>query len=202
MRVKSNHNLQLASDNDILPSGADTIYESNKEEQKSTTIAIPSRSPLYRSVLSERIEKYGLYERSVPNDGNCQFTSVSEQLFGCIKYHKSLRNITVAWLRENGEIKMENGTKISDFIDTDIHKNWDEYCDKMEQDHQWGDHITLIALSNIFSRSIIIISSVFCNDDTSYITCINPKSKNYYNREPLFLSHQHEYHYGSLRWKN
>lgn len=198
MRVKSDSILKLALTDDISPAGSDALCETTNKEKKSITILKP---PQCKSLLRERIEKYGLYERTVPDDGNCQFASVSDQLFGNINYHKCLRNIAVAWLRENGENKLENDTKISDFIDTDVYKSWNDYCDNMEKDHQWGDHITLIALSNIFSRSIIIISSVFCKDDFGYITFINPKSKNFYNREPIYLSHQHEYHYGSLRWK-
>lgn len=197
MRNKGNQILQMIPYNDIPAGNPKLCHNINIQHKKAT------KFPMTKSILYERIDKNGFYEFTVPGDGNCQFSSVSDQLFGRINYHKDLRKIAVQWMRENGEIKMKNGTKLSDFIDTDVYKDWNEYCNMMEKDTHWGDQITLIALSNLFSRSIIIISSIRCDkDDNSYIVCIHPKGRNYRNREPLFLSHQHEYHYGSLKWKN
>lgn len=53
-------------------------------------------------------------------------------------------------------------------------KPWEEYCTLMEKDGCWGDHLTLLAISEIFGAVISIMSSV---EGDNFITEIHPTKK-------------------------
>lgn len=47
----------------------------------------------------ERLPAYGLCERQVQGDGNCQFRALSDQLFGSQDYHRLVRGRSVLFNR-------------------------------------------------------------------------------------------------------
>jgi hypothetical protein len=48
-----------------------------------------------------RLRKYGLCERKIKGDGNCQFRAVADQLYRDNKFHLDVRRIAVHQLRSN-----------------------------------------------------------------------------------------------------
>jgi hypothetical protein len=70
---------------------------------------------------------------------------------------------------------------------------WEEYCNEISREGIWGDHLTLLAITEIFGTRICIVSSV---ESDNHVTEIAPKKIK--SDKILFLSHYAEFHYGSL----
>jgi hypothetical protein len=66
-----------------------------------------------------------------------------------------------------------------------------DYCTKMRQPSQWGDHITLIALANVLNHSLYIMSH-----SPDYDVKIESLSS---SDRPLLLGHISEVHYVALQ---
>jgi len=147
---------------------------------------------LAKKRLQDRLKLYGMEQRKeVPGDGNCQMHSLSDQLCGSFEYSRFIRRSVVSWLRANGDLKLENGALLKEFV---FDKSWDQYCNEMAKDGIWGDHLTLIAACELFNIKVIIISSV---PGDNYIIEINPELSQ--ARRVVMLSHYAEYHYGSVQ---
>ena len=73
------------------------------------------------------------------------------------------------------------------------HPSWHAYLHAMGQDGTWGDHLTLIAVANMYHVSIVIVSSV---EDIQPIV-INPESGQ--SEGTILLGHIAELHYVTLQ---
>ena len=91
-------------------------------------------------------------------DGNCQFHAVLDQLrfkelvddddFNA----EDLRNATINEMRDNQILKAH----IAQFLlppDT-----VDSYIDRMRNDREWGDNITLVVMSKLYEIEIVLIT--------------------------------------------
>ena len=85
-----------------------------------------------RELLCHRLEMYGLCERRVKGDGNCQFRALSDQLYQTPHTHKAVRKLVVERLQSHAKL-------YSAYVPAD----YEEYCSSMELSGTWGDHITL-----------------------------------------------------------
>lgn len=148
-----------------------------------------------RERMKERMKNYKLYEQKIAPDGNCQFGSFSHQLTGEEKHHALFRKAVCTWLRKNSNFELEKGSYIRDFLDNRF-SSWEDYCNYMSQDKVWGDHITLIAMANLFGVRINILTSIKLPPGTNPMTVIEPKEV--YQQKEVYLSHWHEAHYNSL----
>jgi len=147
--------------------------------------------------LLERFRLFGVREkRSIDGDGNCQFAAISDQLFNNPKLHLEIRRIIVYWLRRNQNYEVEKGVRLIDFLETECFGSWEGYCDYMSKEQVWGDHMTLIAATEVFKCTILILSSVQTGASSDPITVIEPKKAS--SDRVILLSHLHELHYGSL----
>jgi len=148
--------------------------------------------------LAERMEYYELEpRREIPGDGNCQFSSLSDQLTNSLQHSGFIRKLCVSWLDLNSDTILENGAKVRDFM---YDKDWDSYLAEMSRNSVWGDHLTLIAAAEVFNMSIVIVSSI---PNEHFLLEINPIISNQ-GRLPygkLYLSHLTELHYGSVQEK-
>ena len=131
--------------------------------------------------LADRLKHYGLKEKKVRGDGNCQFRSLSDQLFGTPDRHEEVRRMAISQLKNK-----------SDLYKPYIPEDYDEYVDKMSKDGEWGDHVTLQAAADIYGKRICVLSSY----KTSFIIDIKPQ-KTLHSRV-LWLSFWAEVHYNSL----
>jgi len=141
--------------------------------------------------LNSRLTLYGVKaHREIPGDGNCQMYSLSDQLCGNLNHAKYIRRALVSWLKTNSEISLSNGCTLKDFVHD---QSWENYCQKMLKDGEWGDHLTLIAAAEVFQAVIIIISSI---PGDNYVIEIIPTFTA--PQRTIMLSHFAEFHYGSV----
>ncbi|KAH3756049.1 OTU domain containing protein [Pelomyxa schiedti] len=147
-----------------------------------------------RQRLAARLAMYQLKERrDIPGDGNCQFYSLSDQMYDTIHRAADLRRTAVAWLEAHKEWDPGNGALLHYFV---ADQTWEAYCRQMSKSGTWGDNLTLIAISEHFRVRISVISSVAGDN---FITEITPSAlKGDPTTKVLLLCHFAEYHYGSL----
>lgn len=169
-----------------------TIVSMLKEvhTQKKADKAQNERFEAAHARLMTRLEAAGLKQKSViPGDGNCQFHSISDQLFDSLEQSPWVRAQIVEWLRKHGDWELPNGAALRFFALDD----WDKYCDNMAKPGIWGDHLTLTAAAHLFGVRIVLFSSI---EDDHYITEYLPTVIT--SPKILYLCHYAEYHYGSV----
>eukprot|EP01105_Mastigella_eilhardi_P028406 TRINITY_DN9334_c0_g3_i1.p1 TRINITY_DN9334_c0_g3~~TRINITY_DN9334_c0_g3_i1.p1 ORF type:complete len:521 (+),score=142.52 TRINITY_DN9334_c0_g3_i1:49-1611(+) len=149
-----------------------------------------------RQRMKERLAMFGLRERrDIPGDGNCQFYSLSDQLFDAISHAPEVRHAAVDWLEAHCEWDVGNGARLRDFV---CDQPWEAYCKQMSRSGVWGDNLTLTAVSEVFNVRICVVSSVAGDN---FITEVVPmRLQNTPNVRVLLLCHFAEYHYGSLAY--
>lgn len=170
-----------------------TIVTMLKEvyKQKKADKAQNERFEAAHARLMMRLEAAGMKQKSViPGDGNCQFHSISDQLFDGLEQSAWVRQQIVQWLKTHGDWELpENGARLRDFAMED----WDSYCANMARAGIWGDHLTLTAASQLFGVRIVLFSSI---EDNHYVTEYVPTVIS--SPKVLYLCHYAEYHYGSV----
>lgn len=81
-------------------------------------------------------------------------------------------------------------------------ESWEDYLERMNKTGEWGDHIILQALADVFLLHITIFNAI--NNDirrTEFITEMTMETSTKFH---IFLGHVGEFHYFSLRsmtWK-
>jgi len=157
-----------------------------------------SKSSTPASRMKERLEKHGFRETVVAPDGNCQMRSLADQIHGDENYHIDVRSKIMSWLSKNEKFTIDESgsTTLGDFIDRDHYPRWATYVSYMSRNGSWGDHITLVAASEVYNAQIAIISNVDDGGAGQYMTTIMPRSKK--PTKTINLSHWHEMHYNSL----
>jgi len=160
-------------------------------KQKKADKAQHERFEAAHARLMMRLEAAGMKQKSViPGDGNCQFHSISDQLFDGLEQSAWVRQEIVSWLRTHGDWELpENGARLRDFA----LEEWDSYCAHMAKPGIWGDHLTLTAASQRFGVRIVLFSSI---EDNHYVTEYVPTIIT--SPKVLYLCHYAEYHYGSV----
>ncbi|XP_030452382.1 OVARIAN TUMOR DOMAIN-containing deubiquitinating enzyme 12-like isoform X2 [Syzygium oleosum] len=131
--------------------------------------------------LRERLQLYGLVERKVEGDGNCQFRALSDQLFKTSENHEYVRQQIVEQLRTLREL-----------YEGYVPMDYDEYLCKMSNNGEWGDHVTLQAAADAFAVKIFVITSF--KDTCSIEILPNGQKPN----QVLSLSFWAEVHYNSI----
>merc|ERR1719387_1668242 len=131
--------------------------------------------------LADRLKHYGLREKKVDGDGNCQFRSLSDQLFGTTDRHPEVRRMAISQLRSKREL-----------YDPYVPEDYEDYVAKMAKDGEWGDHVTLQAAADVYGRRICVLSSY----KTSFIIDIKPQDTKH--PRVLWLSFWAAVHYNSL----
>lgn len=91
------------------------------------------------TVLKQRLSYYGLHMLQVGGDGNCQFRSASQQLFGTEAHHGYVRQQAVEYMRSHKAL-------FSGFCADAV--EFERYLARMERDRTWGDELTLRAISD------------------------------------------------------
>lgn len=114
-------------------------------------VAVPNENELQagNKLLRQRLEFCGLKEAQISGDGNCQFRSLSYQLYGSQKHHAYVRARAVAHMRQNRadfEVFFEPG-------------EFDDWVESMAGLRKWGDELTLRAAADAFQCIIHVIQS-------------------------------------------
>lgn len=131
--------------------------------------------------LLDRLQLYELVENKVQGDGNCQFRSLSDQLYRSPEHHKFVRQQVVNQLKAHPEI-----------YEGYVPMAYSDYIKKMNKSGEWGDHVTLQAAADWYGVKVFVLTSF---KDTCYIEILPhvPKSK-----RVIFLSFWAEVHYNSI----
>jgi hypothetical protein len=123
----------------------------------------------HKTRLRSRMELYNLTERKIAADGACMFRSISDQLFGTPIKHLEVRNVCVDWLQQNRSYSIfdnsDSSSQLWQFAACENEAGWDAYCQSLRKSDTWGDHLCLIAATEVYHMQITILSSVeglFC----------------------------------------
>lgn len=87
--------------------------------------------------LLDRLQLYELVESKVEGDGNCQFRSLSDQLYRSPNHHKFVREQIVEQLKSCPELYAGY-----------VPMAYSDYLKKMSKSGEWGDHVTLQAAAD------------------------------------------------------
>lgn len=132
--------------------------------------------------LTERLYTYGLRERHIAGDGNCQFRALSDQLFSNPEKHGHVRKAVVSQLKKYPELYGQYAME-----------KYGDYVKKMGKSGEWGDHITLQAAADVWGMKISLMTSF----KDKFLIEIMPRDR----KEPrgeLWLSFWAEVHYNSI----
>ncbi|KAH6801699.1 Cysteine proteinases superfamily protein [Perilla frutescens var. frutescens] len=132
--------------------------------------------------LLNRLQIYDLVELKISGDGNCQFRSLSDQIYRTSEHHAFVREQVVKQLKSRPDL-YENYVPMA----------YGDYIRKMSKNGEWGDHVTLQAAADWFGIKIFVVTSF---KDTCYIEIL-PQTDQKSNRI-IFLSFWAEVHYNSI----
>ncbi|KAL8193170.1 hypothetical protein R6Q57_027074 [Mikania cordata] len=131
--------------------------------------------------LMDRLQIYDLVELKVSGDGNCQFRSLSDQIYRSSEHHKLVREQVVHQLSFHPELYAAY-----------VPMPYDDYLKKISMNSEWGDHVTLQAAADAFGVKIFVLTSF---KDTCYIEILPCVQK---SKRIIFLSFWAEVHYNSI----
>ncbi|CAD7938160.1 unnamed protein product [Amoebophrya sp. A25] len=152
--------------------------------------------------LLARIVHYGLRERDVQGDGNCQFRAIADQLYGNEKHHGAIRNKVLERLQTDADFYRDYVGTSSSSTSKDVSpdESFNLYLVKMAEDGSWGDHVTLQAAADAFGCEIKLITSY----ETDAIISVKPRPNDAGSRSRsrssriLWLTFWAEVHYNSV----
>lgn len=135
------------------------------------------------SALENLRSEFGLPIRMNPaGNGNCQFAAVSYQLrqYGIHRSEETLRQEVVSFLRQTPEL---GGRLSSECWWNSVLERPDLYLSRMARNYEYGDQVTLQAISQLFNIQIVVVSTM-----NSATTLISPDgSSNVSNNVPLIV---------------
>ncbi|KXZ45455.1 hypothetical protein GPECTOR_54g196 [Gonium pectorale] len=132
--------------------------------------------------LAERLERLNLEMLQVAGDGNCQFRSLSNELYGSQDHHASIRRAAVAHI-------LAHRSSFEAFLGEDF----DDYTAAMARSGTWGDELTLRAVCDSYG---IIVHVVTSDEDNWYLTYEPAELKVDFE---VFLTYIAPLHYNSIR---
>lgn len=110
-----------------------------------------------QSLLDQRMAFLNMRSLQIRGDGNCQFRSFSQELFGTQDQHAHVREVAVAHI-------MEFSDSYSIYFDGD--GSFGEWLGKMSEHGTWGDELTLRALADAYRVKVHVITT---NKDNWYL---------------------------------
>ena len=136
--------------------------------------------------LELRLEFYGLREKVVIGDGNCQFRALSDQLFrDGGEYHDVVRAAVIERL-------LAQRDAYEAYVAPEA---YDAYVTKMSQLGEWGDHVTLQAAADAYSVTINVLTSY---SENGFIEVVPSDGSSLNSPRSVWLSFFAEVHYNSI----
>ncbi|KAJ4908517.1 Cysteine proteinases superfamily protein [Raphanus sativus] len=150
----------------------------------------------HKKRLASRLEWEGFIETKIKSDGNCQFSSLADQLFRCPEHHEKVRERIVKQLKTCPKIyrefvEMDSSKKRTN----ELPKDYSEYVKNMSKNGVWGDSVTLQAAADTFGVKIVVITSEKEVDSMEIV----PKSLTL--ERVVYLSYLAGVHYNSIYLK-
>ena len=164
---------------DVLASGA-------PRAAPRTDVCVPSADDARadHARLHERLRLYGLREKTISGDGNCQFRALADQLWRDPARHAEVRARVMQQLRGDGES-----------YEVFVTESWEGYLARMGTLGTWGDHLTLQAAADAYNVKLCLLTSY----RDSFVVDVSPRDGG--GRDGgrvLWLSFFAEVHYNSL----
>jgi len=131
--------------------------------------------------IIDRLRLYNLVELKVLGDGNCQFRALSDQFYRSAEHHKFVRQQVINQLKSH-----------RDTYEGYVPMEYSDYLEKVSQNGEWGDHVTLQAAADMYGVKIFVITSF---EHTCYIEILPNVQK---SNRVIFLSFWAEVHYNSI----
>ncbi|CAF0954080.1 unnamed protein product [Adineta ricciae] len=188
----SNSNNSSSNEEDLLDNNVTTssipitneVDQNNSEDEyeHSTTVKYDRNNLNETEMRFARNlkEKKGLIIKPVQEDGACLFRAVSDQVFGDEEMH--------ATVRQNC---MDHIVKNADFFCEYITEDFDHYVSRKRRQNCHGNHIEIIALSELYNRPIEVYEY-----STEPINVVHGMYKT--DNEPIRLSYHCGVHYNSI----
>ncbi|CAF4524325.1 unnamed protein product [Rotaria sp. Silwood1] len=125
-------------------------------------------------------EKKGFIIKPVQEDGACLFRAISDQVFGDEEMHAIVRQNCMDYIVKN-----------SDFFRAYITEDFDQYITRKRRQNCHGNHIEMIALSELYNRPIEVYEY-----SIEPINIVHGMYKT--DNEPIRLSYHCGVHYNSI----
>ena len=151
--------------------------EEKKSKQKSEIAQLEEK-------FKKKLQKYNYILHIVPSDGNCLFSSVSDQVYGTDKHNLLIREKCMDYIEKNSIF-------YSRYIEGG-ETQMPAYIKRKRKSGIWGDNMEIQALSEIYKRPI----EIYINPDkpiTSYSNIRHDKKK-----FPIKISFHGNKHYNSI----
>ena len=136
-----------------------------------------------RQRMKELCAMYNCEEVPTRGDGNCQFRALSVGIYEREDRHAEVRANIVQHLRENSE-------RYFQFVESG--EVFADYVNRISQDGQWGDEITLRAFVEYYSRGVRVLSD---NEQNSVIDHIREGLQG----DAITITHYGEVHYNGTK---
>mmetsp|Transcript_12292 Transcript_12292/g.44822 ORF Transcript_12292/g.44822 Transcript_12292/m.44822 type:complete len:288 (-) Transcript_12292:2121-2984(-) len=137
-----------------------------------------------RQKLNKRLSQLGLTMISMADDGNCQFRSLSYELYDTQEHHKLVRRKCVEYIKRNRKRFV---------MYFDGNGELDHYIRTMGQNRTWGDELTLRACCDAYGLAIHVIQSTRENWHLLY----EPEKKQ--SKKKIFVVYLAPVHYNALK---
>ena len=190
-KKKKNKNQNTINNNDNNnPSNNENINKINifqkKEESKNNQLSKKKKSDVEQleEKFKKKLHNYNYILHIVPSDGNCLFSSISDQVYGTEKHNSIIREKCMDYIQKNA-------IYYSQFIEGG-ETQMSAYIERKRKNGIWGDNLEIQALSEIYKRPIEIYIDV--NKPISSFSNKNLGIK----RFPIKISYHGNKHYNSM----
>ena len=177
---KKNKNKQKQSINDTQLK--ENIKPSNKPSKE--VIAKKLKSDQLEEKFQKKLKNRNYNLHVVPRDGNCLFSSISDQVYGTEKNNSIIREKCMDYIQKNSLF-------YSQFIEGG-EKQMNAYIERKRKAGIWADNLEIQALSEIYKRPI----EIYVNTDKPIKSYSNIGS--FKNRFPIKISYHGNNHYNSM----
>lgn len=157
------------------------ILEEQLEMQASDNLTVQDSYRSEELRLVERLRNLNLCMQIQLGDGNCQFRSISQLLFGSPEYHLLVRSKAIEYMKQNK-------ARFQNFLGEDFAL----YLKEMSRAGSWGDELTLRAIAESFQIMISVISSASSNWFIRYVPGTTVRGE-------IFLAYVFPVHYNALQ---
>lgn len=151
----------------------------DEEQRKKAEEALMNGGDRQREInlIQKQLNDLGLLIKVVPSDGHCLFRSVSDQIDNSKDAHLKLRKLVAKEMRSNPNdyipfLETSNGDLMGE-------KEFEEYCNNIENTSCWGGQCEIKSLVNILQKQITIFQAdapvikmgeEFCKNGEIYLT--------------------------------
>lgn len=111
-------------------------------------------------LLQQRVEHVKVKVIHMEDDGNCQFRSLANELYGDQEQHAIVRAKVIAYLRANSD-------SYSFYVGDD--SEWSAYLERMSKARAWGDELTLRGACDCYGCLVHVVTTEHENWLLNYV---------------------------------